>query len=496
MPETNDRADAAIIAGGFSNVLNAVSGAPRTRLSAALGKHMGRFTAPHRRRVRATMTSPPTPTLGTTHTIGSPLHWPSVTNTTAGNVLAASSFTVCRAGSPAAYLGGSSYPNYLYVGYKNVNYGAGRQDNLYQQSFHHDGRYLEIAFKGTAGDVLLKVDDEYVSLTPQTIANDGNVYYWYFDFGARKVRRIDFIAGTSFSFGGVFTEANDTITPAPVRGPRVIVVGDSFTEGTGSNSGVNGYVMAFADAMGWDDVWPSGVGSTGYVAATAPKVNYRSRLTADVTAYAPDIVLFTGGYNDYSSTPAQITTEAGLLFGQARSELPDALLVCVSPYWNAGAAPIEAQTWAKRDALKAAIVAVGGLFVDLLEQPLPTGTTPSTSTLASAVAAGATSLSLVDPVAVGATYKWSDGTRFRAKAISGAGPYTVTTDGPLAAAHGSGSSLTQVGDCFWTGTGKVGATTGYGNCDLYVGSDGIHPIAAGHLALGAALAAGFLRALG
>jgi lysophospholipase L1-like esterase len=32
----------------------------------------------------------------------------------------------------------------------------------------------------------------------------------------------------------------------------------------------------------------------------------------------------------------------------------------------------------------------------------------------------------------------------------------------------------------WTGTGNAGATTGSGNCDVFVSSDGTHPTAAGH----------------
>jgi lysophospholipase L1-like esterase len=43
------------------------------------------------------------------------------------------------------------------------------------------------------------------------------------------------------------------------------------------------------------------------------------------------------------------------------------------------------------------------------------------------------------------------------------------------------------GPCF-TGTGHVGATTGSGNCDVYIGSDGIHPNDAGHAYMAAWIA--------
>jgi hypothetical protein len=53
--------------------------------------------------------------------------------------------------------------------------------------------------------------------------------------------------------------------PATVaKGPRVLISGDSYTEGTGAEVG---YVEWLTDLMGWPDVWRGGAGSTGYVTA-------------------------------------------------------------------------------------------------------------------------------------------------------------------------------------------------------------------------------------
>lgn len=493
--DTSNPADADTIASGLAAVLAGAAGLQRQAVGGALSRYpsakLRHLVRAGRRQVRAAMSAPPTVTLGTSHLIAPPLHWPATQQINGIDVPAGASFSYCRAGG--AIVGGSAYPDYLFQRFSNVSYGSNRDCDLYQVSFLLDGRYLEICFKGQTGSVLCKVDDEYVSLTPQAVLNDGNIYFWHFDFGSRRPRRIDFIS-SSGRFGGVFTERTATVTPAPLRGPRVIVVGDSFTEGAGA-SGVDGYVMAFSDALGWDDVWPSGVGSTGYLAAPAPKVNYRARFAADVAAFRPDIVLFTGGVNDIGGAGAsQIGTEAALLFGLARAALPDALLVSVAPFGNKGAAGLARDYFAIKQGLRSAMQGVGGLVVDLLEQQLPLNYLPGTATLVSPVAAGVTALSTSVPLALGNTYRFADGTRFQVIDCFGSGPYTVTTDSVIQTAQPAGAVLQQVGNCFWTGSGRVGATTGYGNCDLYVSADGVHPSPAGHLAIGEALAGALIQA--
>ena len=54
---------------------------------------------------------------------------------------------------------------------------------------------------------------------------------------------------------------------------------------------------------------------------------------------------------------------------------------------------------------------------------------------------------------------------------------------------------TGTGIPFFTGAGKVGATTGTGNSDAYVYSDGVHPTQAGHDYLGYRIAQKLIGAL-
>lgn len=447
-----------------------------------------RLTPPKRTDFRRVMAAPPAVTLTTSATIASPIQWPSVTPTGSGTTsrVAGSSFSLARAGGPV--INGTDYPNYVYVRYTNINYGGGTlNSNVYMASILHDGSAIEFSVKGLTGAILCKVDDEFITLTALSVPNDGGLYYYYIPFGSVKKRRIDFICYNS-PFGGVYTAATDSVEPAPLRGPRCIIVGDSFTEGTGS-SNVDSWPNIFAEAMGWDDVWPSGVGATGYLATNGAKVKFRDRFATDVALADPDMVMFAGGINDYSGfSTAALQAEAAALFALARASCPDAVLVALAPFWRGGASTMPLLLLAAKDAIQTEIERVGGIFLDPLELPLPLNYVPQTTTLSANINAAVTSLTVANPPVLRGTYEFANGERYRVKATAGTGPYTVTTDTAIIGAHTSGEAITQVGDCFWTGSGKVGATTGFGNCDLYVGSDGTHPSAAGHIALGQVVA--------
>lgn len=438
---------------------------------------------------RAVMTTPPTTTFLTTTTIVNPLLWRSETNLT----VAGSSFSFFKAGSPI--MDGSSYPLYNYIKFSNVNYGGGSLlANSYCVSFLHDGSELEILVRGIIGAILVKVDDQYISITSQIVPNDGGTYKYYIPFGSRKVRRIDAIIANS-TFGGINTGPNDTIIPVSARGPRTIIMGDSFTEGTGANVQQLSWTGGFQDYMGWDDIWSSGVGSTGYLATTGSKLKYRDRIATDVIPFNPDIVMVTGGFNDIAFTASDLGAEATLLFQALRTGLPKALLIAVAPFTNKGISGVSKSTLDKKDAIKTAILSVGGIFLDPLEMPLPLNTIPHTTTLATSCLANATTISTSIPLLVNATYKFSNNERFKVKSYTGAGPSTITPDSTTLSAHASGEVLIQVGDSLLTGYGRVGATTGTGNSDLYVSTDGSHPSQAGHDALGQCIGSLLIDAL-
>lgn len=454
-----------------------------------------RHHVPSRINLRQVMASPPATTLTTAHTIASPRFWAAVSYGNPTTVFGGSSFTYLRAGNPRVF--GSVFPDYKYLQFGNIQYGPGdlRADG-YRVAFMHDGSELEIAIKGSAGYIRVKIDDRYISLTPTTVPSNGSDLYYYIPLGSSYLKRVDVEVYNS-PFAGVYTGPTDTIFPAPVRGPRTLVLGDSFTEGSGSSAGtLNGWVYSFADSMNWDDVWASGVGGTGYLAAPSPKFTFRQRVDTDVIAFNPEVVIIAGGINDSAADPTALYNEADALYKRIRQALPRVTLIVLSPFWRGGRATMPLTLIAGRDSIKAAAAANGAYFIDCIEQPLPAGFVPNTTTLSANVTATQTSFNVTSPIPAGGTFKFADGSGFSIKSMSGTGPYNVVLSSGLSVGQSAGAVITQVGDCLWDGSGRVGTPSGYGNSDLWTSSDNTHPTDQGHFGIGQWAAQALINTLG
>jgi len=357
-------------------------------------------------------------------------------------------------------------------------------------SFLHHGSALELVFSPNGTSYLVKVDDEYVTLTPQSVGNSGTFYAKY-DFGGSARRRIE-VLGYNSAFNGVNVGPNDSLDPAPVRGPRVIVLGDSFAQAQ-----PNGWTSALADWMGWDDVWASALGGTGYLADNSgTQHTYRGRVVHDVINYSPDIVIIEGSVNDdggsYETKPTAIGAEAALLYAQIRAALPNAL-VFAGPTASGGVNKMTATKLAIKDAMKKAAADSSVIWIDTLELPISFANgTPIGGTLAAGYAAGAgggDGIRLTNVPQAGSTIEIGSGAtreRIQIKSFTqvGSNTYKSLFDGALQYAHSSGESWTQVGGSYLTGYGKVGAPTGFGNSDLLVSADGVHPSTEGYAEMG------------
>ena len=140
------------------------------------------------------------------------------------------------------------------------------------------------------------VDGEYASTTPTAYPDDGNLYLTRVDFqGARKARHIR-IETIDMRFGGVQIGPGDSISPAPKQGNvRAIALGDSITEGmSGYGYNFENYATRLGHMMGWKDMYVSGVGSTGYLAAPFTKLKFRDRMATDVYPFSPHVLLIAG----------------------------------------------------------------------------------------------------------------------------------------------------------------------------------------------------------
>lgn len=435
--------------------------------------------------VDAVMSTPPSiAATASTTAITSAVKWPSITNSGSSRIVS-DHFTYLGAGGFVTY--GTSFPDYTYVTPTN---GSPGWTSVYTVEFFFDGTTIDLIFKGVGGpgQLRIRVDGQLVSATPIVLSVTGSDQIIPITFATRQPRRIT-VEATIAPWGGVNVGPNDTIWKSEVRGPRCIVIGDSFVGGTGATgSGSTAFVRRFSQAMGWPDTWASGIGGTGIV-NPGSYGKYRDRIVTDCIAWNPDVIVICPSVNDTSFTFAQVQTEATLLFQQIRTAMPGVLLIVTAPTWKQGVSSYSNLLLQMRDGIKLAAVAAGGYFVDWLEKPLDT--TPVATALTSAASISATTISTSVVIPIQSTCDIdAAGTRERRRVlnVSGSGPYTLTLDVALTASHLSGATVTQVGPSHWTGTGRVGTTTGVGNCDLIVSADGTHPTQAGHDYLGSDLA--------
>lgn len=429
---------------------------------------------------RRVMSTPPTiGALAAATAITSSKAWRAVTTSGSSFAYGYNHFTFTKGGEPTRH--GDANPDYFTVSFKHI---TGNAAGPYAVEFLFDGTTLEFAFKDLAGYyTTIKVDDEYVSLTPSASGGSGGIRYLPITFASRAVRRITILNSGAY-FYGVQTGPNDTVTPAPVRGPRCIVATDSFGSTGAAGAATTSFVQVMADYLGWDDVWASHAGGTGYV-NPGTTVKLADRFQSDVADNNPEVVVVAMGLNDLAQTLADVQTQVAAVLDAAQAAAD--LVVAVSPWWHGDVSTYTTALLDVRDAIKTAADARGIPFLDVLE--MPPGSTPLTSTTtAAAAASGASSISTAAAVAIGTTIEIAGSQRRVVSNVSGVGPYTVTLTQTLSADVASGATVETVGSGLWTGTGQVGSTTGSGNSDLLVSSDGTHPSQAGHEMIGSTLA--------
>lgn len=215
----------------------------------------------------------------------------------------------------------------------------------YAVEFNYDGDEIELLMRGggSTSAYRLMIDGQYVdeSWAPD-FPPDMASYLVHVDFGSEAVRRITIELDSFSQFGGVRRGPTATVFPVTVpRGPRVIALGDSWTQGANSqgNKWRDGFVHRTARILGWPDTWASGIGGTGYINTGGSKT-YGQRLQDDVLQYHPDVVIVSGGTNDanLSATTGQVETAARAVFEAIKSSAPTPLLIVVRPFSSKGTA--------------------------------------------------------------------------------------------------------------------------------------------------------------
>lgn len=277
------------------------------------------------------------------------------------------------------------------------------------------GSTIEFAYRG--GGTLpsrLSVNNDYAEVTyTADTAQDGAPHLRKFAFGSAAWRYLEFECAAPFF--GIYIGPTDTWIPAEKPGQRLLVIGDSYGGGSGTNALFLGYAQQFGRLLGFSDVYSYSFGGTGLLAVNGSNPKYRDR-AADWAAAAPTAVLLQMSINDDGFTTANLITELNLVVPliQAIPSVRD-IWIMGTPARGGGDVATK-QT--REAALEAAADALGVPYINLVS------------------------------------------------------PY------PL-----------------WSGTGRVGATTGSGNSDVVMDADAAHPTQVGHDMIAYALAQGVIASL-
>lgn len=169
------------------------------------------------------------------------------------------------------------------------------------------------------------INNQYVNLSGTVPAN-ANPSYNEFDFsaaGGRLPRLVTFQSWQAVTVSGVYMTAIDSIwAPSRADNIRAIFVGDSIIQGTNVTVPDLDCGNQVGQLLGWNDVWISAQGATGYIANDSGNGYPFVQRVTDVTSFSPDIVVVMGGTND-SGNSASVITAAVLAYLQAlRAGLP------------------------------------------------------------------------------------------------------------------------------------------------------------------------------
>ena len=434
-----------------------------------------------------------------------PRYWPSSSGSTFYQMASAAQggvFSFCR-GLPGA---GPTSINYSEAATATFASDGTRGSLGQQWSFIHEGSRIELQIRNNQFGFLIRIDNRFVSLDPYQTSGTVTVML---DFGSHARRRIDIISW-QLGFGGVFTDTTDCIFAADLRGPRTIVFGDSFT-----TPDTVSWPVWFGHALGWDDVWPSGVGGTGFVAdgyGTAPALP--NRVASDVVPYRPEVVFIHAGLNDLGQPPSQVEAAAALTVSRIKRHLPDTLVLGGADT-AFGIESWDAQALDVLDAIRSGLESAGAAFLSPVELPMAFGGQPigAEATVFYPVDAGqagndGTPASVTYPngftcatatdaplanLRVGSVVEIGSGATRERVAITCTGYVTGRLvygfDGAMRYAHAAGEPVREVGPCFVTGQGTTVEPSGWGSADRFIGWDGFHYNAEGNRALGSVNAA-------
>lgn len=248
----------------------------------------------------------------------------------------------------------SKYPN---------TYASGQ--GIWSLEFGTDAQIIQLRFKYISSATMyrLSIDGRKVTDLMQSSGGTtaGSGHMLTIDFGSATPRRIRFDFAT-MPFGGIYLPPTATLWGAPLQGGRLMVLGDSISDGSAQNTGAGAgtWFQRAARLLGSTDAWEQGRGGTGYI-TPGSYATFGDRLNADVIAWAPDRLVIWGGYNDNTGSQSAISTAASSLYSTVKTQLPNCQVYVIG-CWSPTATP--ATSIQNTDAtLRTAAAAAGFPFI-------------------------------------------------------------------------------------------------------------------------------------
>ena len=205
------------------------------------------------------------------------------------------------------------------------------------------GRQIDVLLRhDTGARFVIYVDDRVAArvasadLTAAGVAA-GSLARLPITFDAARDRIIKVVGDRSWSYiAGFNIEAGQSLFfPAALpKGARTIFAGDSFIEGEGAVAEPT-IVNWTSWALGWDDSWNSGSGSTGYV-NDGTRQSLLDRYVNDILNQSPDRVAIAMGFNDSLLTLATVVAAAETIWDAILAANAYVDLVIIGPWPNAG----------------------------------------------------------------------------------------------------------------------------------------------------------------
>ncbi|MBJ7323337.1 MAG: SGNH/GDSL hydrolase family protein [Rhodococcus sp.] len=147
--------------------------------------------------------------------------------------------------------------------------------------------------------------------------------------------------------------------------PVVAFLGDSYSKGIGASSNGQRWTTLVSAAMGWSEL-NLAEGGSGYTTSyLGQKTDYGIKLDV-VAAAQPDVVVVSGGRNDYEAGTASVTgAVASSLFAAIKAAAPNTEVIVTSPIWDSTEPPADFPTLI--DGVKAATASAEARYLDIGE---------------------------------------------------------------------------------------------------------------------------------